>query len=216
MAYDVLFNYCLQSRDIKVTESVLDALSSMFTVLNVDKANQHTTKAIQVLLNLYKKHIDSFYVTKCLRSVIQKAAIVNGTLLEPLLMNILNSIFDLVCVSPDYAQPDLLKCHAEVLRCYECFALHFTDNTVDHLLTQLKNNNDKERVKALLILTHLISYSGEQAIKQRFKDIIKQLNEVLNDHSLRVKKALVKIIVALSCKKILLDKGKKRNFFQNL
>lgn len=117
MAYDVFFNYCINSKDSKVTEAILEALSSMFTVLSADKVNQQITRAIQVLLNLYKKHsIDPYYVTKCLRSVIQKAASVNGTLLEPLLGNILNSIFDQVFVSPDYAQPDLLKCHSEVLR----------------------------------------------------------------------------------------------------
>lgn len=117
MAYDVLFNYCITSKEAKVTETVLEALASMFAVLNADKVNQQITRAIQVLLNLYKKHtIDPYYVTKCLRSVIQKAATVNGTLLEPLLGNILNSIFDQVFVSPDYAQPDLLRCHAEVLR----------------------------------------------------------------------------------------------------
>lgn len=117
MAYDVLFNYCVTSKDLKVTETVLEALASMFSVLNADKVNQQITRAIQVLLNLYKKHsVDPFYITKCLRSVIQKAASVNGTLLEPLLGNILGSIFDQVFVSPDYAQPDLLKCHFEVLR----------------------------------------------------------------------------------------------------
>lgn len=93
------------------------------------------------------------------------------------------------------------------LRCYECFALHFTDFTVDQLINQLKNNNDRERVKALLVITHLISYSGEQAIKRRYKDIMRHLNELLNDGSIGVKKAMVKIIVAFSCKKILLDKG---------
>lgn len=117
MAYDVLFNYCITSKETKVTQTVLEALASMFSVLNADKVNQQITRAIQVLLNLYKKHtIDAYYVTKCLRSVIQKAATVNGTLLEPLLGNVLNSIFDQVFVSPDYAQPDLLKCHSEVLR----------------------------------------------------------------------------------------------------
>uniref|UniRef100_V5GXH5 HEAT repeat-containing protein 7A n=1 Tax=Anoplophora glabripennis TaxID=217634 RepID=V5GXH5_ANOGL len=70
----------------------------------------------------------------------------------------------------------------------------------------MKNNNDKERIKALLVITHLISYSGEQAIKRRCKDIVRHLNDMLNDHNIRIKKALLKIIVAFSCRKILLDK----------
>nr|XP_023029049.1 maestro heat-like repeat-containing protein family member 1 [Leptinotarsa decemlineata] len=206
MVYDVLFTTWLFSREPKVTQSTLDVISSIFPVLNLDKVTQQTSKLIQVLLNLYKKNIDPYNITKCLGSVIQKAASVNGTLLEPLLMNILNTIFDLICVSPDYAQPGLLKSHSEVLRCYECFALHFTDNTIDQLLIQLKNNNEKERVKSLIVLTHLVSYSKDHSINRRFKDVIRYLRELLSDNHIRVKEALVKIIVAFSCKKVLLDK----------
>ncbi|CAG9823673.1 unnamed protein product [Phaedon cochleariae] len=211
MVYDVLFTTWLYNREPKVVETVLDALSPIFRVLNVDKVTQQTTKAIQVLLTLYKKNVNPYNITKCLESIIQKAATVNGTLLEPVLSNILNTIFDLVCISPDYAQPGLLKSHSEVLRCYECFALHFTDSTIDQLVQQLRNNNDKERVKSLIVLTHLISYSRDQSINRRYKDIVRQINETLNDNNVRVKKALVKIIVAFSIKNILLDKETNPN-----
>lgn len=208
MAYDVLFTTWINSRDFKTVESVLEAVTSIFTVLTVDRVTQQIPKAIQVLLNLYKRNINPYNVTKCLGSVIQKSATVNGMLLEPMLPNILNTLFDLVCVSPDYAQPGLLKSHSEVLRCYECFALHFTDHTLDQILSQLRNNNDKEKVKALIVLTHLISYSGDQSIKRRYKDVVRCINDLINDNNLRVKKALVKIIVALCFKKVLIDKGK--------
>lgn len=116
MAYEVLFNAWLHSREPKVSECVLDAIASIYAILNVDKVTQYTTKAIQVLLSLYKRNIDSFYITKCLLAVLKKATSVDGTLIEPLLTNILNTLFDLVCVSPDYAQPSLVKSHSEVLR----------------------------------------------------------------------------------------------------
>ncbi|CAH1975454.1 unnamed protein product [Acanthoscelides obtectus] len=206
MAYDVLFTTWLLSRDPKVVESVLEAIASIYSILTTEKVLQQTPKVLHILLSLYKKNINAYYITKCLDAVIEKSASVDGTLLEPLLQNILNTLFDLVCVSPDYAQPALVKSHSEVLRCYECFALYFTDSTVDHLLSQLRNNNDKDRVRALLVFTHLISYSGEQCIKRRFKDIIRFISEMLSDHSIRVKKALIKIIVAFCNKKVLLDK----------
>nr|CAI5839463.1 unnamed protein product [Callosobruchus analis] len=206
MAYDVLFTTWLHSRDPKVVESVLEAIASIYNVLSTEKVLQQTPKALHILLSLYKKNINAYYITKCLDAIIEKAATVDGTLLEPMLLNILNTLFDLVCVSPDYAQPALVKSHSEVLRCYTCFALHFTDSTVDHLLSQLKSNNDKDRVRALLVFTHLISYSGEQCIKGRFKDIIRFISEMLNDNSIRVKKALIKIIVAFVIKKCYLIK----------
>ncbi|KAG5897176.1 hypothetical protein JTB14_022538 [Gonioctena quinquepunctata] len=201
---DALIEYV--SNTEKVPDPTISSESfAVEIVLNADKVNQQTIKIIQVLLNLYKKNIDSYNITKCLGSVIQKAATVNGTLLEPLLLNILNTTFDLICISPDYAKPGLLKSHSEVLRCYECFALHFTDITIDQLLVQLKNNNDKERVKSLTVLTHLISYSKDNSINRRFKDIIRHLRDMLNDNNIRVKEALVKVIVAFSCKKALLN-----------
>lgn len=206
MAYDVLFTTWLYSRESKVCETVLNALASIYPVLSVEKVTQQTTKIIQTLLNLYKRPIDNYSITKCLGSVIKIATNVNGTLLEPLLPNILNNLSDLVCISPDYAQPDLLKSHSEVLRCYSCFALHFTDHTIDQLVNQMRNNNDKEKIKALIVLTHLITYSEETVIVRKYKDILKQLTEMLNDNNIRIKKALVKIIVAFASKNVLTNK----------
>uniref|UniRef100_A0A6P7GVH6 Maestro heat-like repeat-containing protein family member 1 n=1 Tax=Diabrotica virgifera virgifera TaxID=50390 RepID=A0A6P7GVH6_DIAVI len=205
IAYNILFSNWINSRDAKTNECVLEAITLIYPVLSENIAQQ-TPKTIQVLLNLYKRNVNTYSITKCLGSVIKKSASMNGMLLEPMLPNILSTLFDLLNISPDYAQPSFLKSHSEVLRCYECFVLHFTDNTMDQLLSQLKNNNDKEKVKSLIVITHLISYSGDQAIKGRYKDIVKHVNDVLNDNNLRVKTALVKIIVALCCKKVLLDK----------
>lgn len=55
MAYDVLFGGWLNSRDIKVTETVLNALATMFNVLNSDKIRQHTLKTVQALVGFLKK-----------------------------------------------------------------------------------------------------------------------------------------------------------------
>lgn len=127
------------------------------------------------------------------------AARTDGTLLEPLLETILVTLLDSICILPDYAQPELLRTHSETLRCYECLALHFTDHTMDHLLTQLKNNSEKERVKSLLVLTHLTN-SIDSAIKTRIKDVLANLMVITHDNSLKVKRALLKTIVALAYK----------------
>lgn len=89
----------------------------------------------------------------------------------------LHSLSDLICIAPDYAQPELLRNHCEVLRCYERLTMHFTDHCLDQIILQLRNNNDKERVKALLILTHLVN-SSEKAIQGRV-DIFLQVCSIL-------------------------------------
>ncbi|XP_076271212.1 maestro heat like repeat family protein c11.1 isoform X2 [Rhynchophorus ferrugineus] len=206
MAYDVLFTSWLQSREPIVVETVLEALSALFTTLAVDKVTQQIPKLIPYLLNLIKKNTNIYPVTKCLYSAIRKAASVNGMLLEPLLPNILSQLSDLICISPDYAQPELLRSHSEVLRCYECFALHFTDITIDKILAHLKNNNEKEKLKGLIVITHLICYSPEQTIQRRYRDILKHVNELLADPHIKIKTVLVKIIIGLAHKRILFDK----------
>lgn len=207
MAYDILFTSWLHSKDPKLVESVLYSLSSMFTVLSTEKVTQQTGKIVVTLLNLYKKQAHIYYLTKCLGSVILIAARTNGTLLEPLLTNILQTIGDVVCASPDYAQPESLRSHSEVLRCYECLATHFTDHTVDYIIGQLKNNNEKERIRALLVLAHLTN-SAEAAIHSRSKDLLRYLNDMLGESNMRVKKALLKAIIAFACKGLLLNKGR--------
>lgn len=207
MAYDILFSSWIHSKEPRVVESVLHSLSSIFTVLSTEKITQQTPKIVTTLLSLYKKQNYTYFVTKCLGSVILIAARTNGTLLEPLLSNILQSLTDVVCISPDYAQPDLLRSHSEVLRCYECLANHFTDHTIDHLIGQLKNNNERERIRALHVLTHLTN-SAESAVHSRSKDLVKYLSDMLNEPNLRVKKTLLKAIIAFACKGFLLNKGK--------
>ncbi|XP_045471667.1 maestro heat-like repeat-containing protein family member 1 [Harmonia axyridis] len=204
--YEVLTNTWLQSRDNKTVQNILTAVTAIFPLLDVDKVSEHTVKQLQTLLVLYKKQVDAYYVTKCLESVIKKATTVDGTLVEPLLGNIMQNMSDLLCTSPDYAKPDSLKTHSEVLRCYECLALYFTDNVIDQLVGQLKNNNDREKVKGLLIITHLTSYSNNQLVERRLKDIMKHFNDVLYESNIKVKKALLKIIVAFASKGILLNK----------
>lgn len=71
MAYDILSNNWIYSKELKVIESVLLAMSSMFSVLSVEKVNQQTPRAIPMLLSLYKKQKGTFAVTQCLGSVIQ-------------------------------------------------------------------------------------------------------------------------------------------------
>lgn len=207
--YGVLTTSWLQSRDSKTIQNVLTAITAIFPLLDIDKVSEHTVKQLQTLLLLYKKQVDAYFVTKCLESVVKKATTVDGTLVEPLLGNIMQNLSDLLCTSPDYAKPESLKAHSEVLRCYECLAMYFTDHVIDQLVGQLKNNNDKEKVKGLLIVTHLTSYSNNQLVERRLKDIMKHFNDVLYESNIKVKKALLKIIVAFASKGVLLNKGKQ-------
>ncbi|KAK4880533.1 hypothetical protein RN001_008679 [Aquatica leii] len=199
MTYDILTSSWLYSKDVKVVQTTLVSLASIFPILSTEKVIQQTPKIIPVLLNFYKKQKETLPVTQCLGSAVQVAAFANGTLLEPLLSSILHNISELVCIAPDYAQPELLRNHSEALRCYERLTIHFTDHCLDYLISHLRNNNDKERVKALLILTHLVN-SSEAVIQSKLNIFLQALIDLTNDQNLRVKKAVLKAIVAFAYK----------------
>lgn len=206
VAYDILFSNWLTAKDPRVLTSVLQALSSMFNILSTERIRQNTVKTTQMLLGLFRKHKEPLPIIKCLGAVISVSAKSDGTLLEPLLAPVLQMLSELICVSPDYAQPELLRTHSEVLRCFECFALHYSDYIVDHIINQMRNNNDKERIKGLLVLTHLTN-TTEGVVRSRLKDILHVLTDMLTEHNLRVKMVLMKVIVAFSYKGFLSNKG---------
>ena len=207
LIYETLFPAWLNTRDLKLLETVLCTMASIFNVLGQVKITYHTVKTIQVLLNLYRKHKDPLPIVKCLGTVISVAGKTDGTLLEPLIGPIMQTLSELICVAPDYAQPELLRTHSEVLRCFECLAMHYSDNTVDHVVAQLNNNNDRERVKGLLVLTHLTN-SAESVIRSRLNDCLQVLINMLGENNLRTKMTLMKAIVAFSYKGFLNNQGR--------
>lgn len=213
VAYDILFQNWLSTRDPRVLTSVLHALSSMFNILSTERIRQSTVKTTQMLLGLFKKHKEPLPIIKCLGAVISVSARSDGTLLEPLLAPILQMLSELICVSPDYAQPELLRTHSEVLRCFECFALHYSDYIIDHVINQMRNNNEKERVKGLLVVTHLTN-SADSVVRSRLKDVLQVLTDMLSENNLRVKMALMKVIVAFAYKGFLSNKGKFNGFIR--
>nr|CAD7445664.1 unnamed protein product [Timema bartmani] len=211
IAYDVLASSWLQSRDPKVPpapyfvcETVLGALGPMFALLPADKVAEQVPRLVPALLALYRRNMDPHPVTQCLAAVLLVVISSTKTSLEPHLDNLLNVMFDLVCTSPDYVQPLTVKNHYEVLRCFDRIALHFTDRLVELLVQQLKNNNDRERIKALFVITHLVN-SSENRVNSRLTDLVFGLRGMLGEHNCRVKKVLLKTIVALAYRGYLSD-----------
>lgn len=197
IAYDVLANTWIHIREPKVCETVLEAIGLMFSLLPSEKVTEQVPRLVPVLLGLYRRNVDPYPVTQCLSSVLDVALSHNKSTVEPLLDNLQNIMFDLVCISPDYAQPASAKNHYEVLRCFNSIAGHFLDRVVELLIQQLKNNNDRERIKALFVVTHLVN-SSENLICPRIANVLTALRSMLGEHNVKVKKVLLKAIVAFA------------------
>lgn len=197
IAYELFSSSWLHTRESRLLDTLLQALGSMFSILTQEKITEHTSKLIATLLALHKKQKDIYSVTQCLATVLLVVCEQNKSLLEPQLDSLLSTLSEVICISLDFAQPETIKTQSEVLRCFDRIAKYFCDKTVDHLIQMLKSNNEKEKIKSLLIVTHLVN-SSDSTIKSRVVDLIHVLKPVLNDNSMKVKIALLKTIVAFA------------------
>uniref|UniRef100_W8B438 HEAT repeat-containing protein 7A n=1 Tax=Ceratitis capitata TaxID=7213 RepID=W8B438_CERCA len=206
VAYDVLFNQWLHSREPKVCVEILHALSSMYPLLPVDKIQDQSTRLIPQILALYRRSIERNSVTQFLSSVLKTNIALQPSILDPVADQLISSLFDLVCVFPDYEKPQTVKGHYEVLRCFHLLSGIYAAKIVDTLLIHLRNNSERDRIKSLLILTHLLNTSTAQIgdKMQAFLECLKPM--VMAEKGIKMKMTLLKTIVALSQKGFIKEK----------
>ncbi|XP_053949877.1 maestro heat-like repeat-containing protein family member 1 isoform X1 [Anastrepha ludens] len=206
VAYDVLFNQWLNSREPKVCVEILQALSSMYPLLPVDKIQDQSPRLIPQILALYRRSIERNSVTQFLSSVLKTNITLQPSVLDTVAEPLISNLFDLVCVFPDYEKPQTVKGHYEVLRCFHLLSGIYAVKIVDTLLIHLRNNSERDRIKSLLILTHLMNTSTAQ-IEDKihgFLECIKSM--IVTEKSIKMKMTLLKTIVALSQKGFIKEK----------
>lgn len=206
VAYDVLFNQWLQSREPKVCMEILQALSSMYPLLPKDRILDQAPRLIPQILALYRRSVDRNAVTQFLCSVLKTNLQLHAQVLDGVIDPLITHLFDLVCVYPDYEKPQTVKGHYEVLRCFHLLAGNYASKIMDTLLIHLRNNSERERIKSLLILTHLLNTCAVQ-IESRLQSLIECLKQlILAERSVKMKLTLLKTIVALAQKSMIRDK----------
>ncbi|EDW81982.1 uncharacterized protein Dwil_GK25557 [Drosophila willistoni] len=206
VAYDVLFNQWLHSREPKVCVEILQALSSMYPLLPKDRIQDQAGRLVPQILALYRRSVDRNAVTQFLCSVLKTNLSLHAQVLDANIDVLVSNLFDLVCVYPDYEKPQTVKGHYEVLRCFHLLAGHYSIKIMDTVLIHLRNNSERERIKSLLILTHLLN-SCAANIESRLLQCIECLKQmILSERSVKMKLTLLKTIVALAQKSHIRDK----------
>lgn len=196
ICYDLFQSQWLSSREPKLAYEVLNALSFLYPLLPMDKLNDGLLKVIPATLALYRRSIDRSVVTQYLASIIKTVLTLNASLLSGVSDTIIATLFDLVCVNPDYEKPQTVKGHYEVLRCFDLMANDFGEKIVEILLIHLRSNNERERIKSLLVLTHLTNTS-ETIIVEKQSEICSILKSMLvTERSIKLKMILLKTVVA--------------------
>lgn len=197
--FDVLYNQWLLAHEPKVSESVLEALGPITRLISERQFNETVNKFVLSLLGLYRRPaINFYYVSQCISYLLSPSTLnPKLSLNDNVITNINHVLFNLVLLEPDYDQPHTVKNHFEVLRCFDHMANQFSDQTIESLLHQCKNNQEKDRMKAVIILTHLTTSSqvfvDKYAVK--FVAILKVMTNM--EQGLKMKKLLVKAIVGL-------------------
>lgn len=197
--FDVLYNQWLPTYEPKVSESVLEALGPITRLISERQFNETVNKFMLSLLSLYRKPtINFYYISQCISYLLSPSALNPKLTLNDSVINSINHVlFNLVLLEPDYDQPQTVKNHFEVLRCFDHMANQFSDQTIEGLLHQCKNNQEKDRMKAVIILTHLTTSSQVFVDNYSHKFIVLLKIMTAMEQGLKMKKLLVKAIVGL-------------------
>lgn len=197
--FDVLYNQWLPSHEPKVSESVLEALGPITRLISERQFNETVNKFVLSLLSLYRKpNINYYYISQCISYLLSPSPLNPKLSLNDSTINSVNHVlFNLVLLEPDYDQPHTVKNHFEVLRCFDHMAGQYPEQTIESLLHQCKNNQEKERMKAVIILTHLTTSSQVfiDNYATKFISLLKVMTTM--EQGVKMKKLLVKAIVGL-------------------
>ncbi|CAI8027036.1 Maestro heat-like repeat-containing protein family member 1 [Geodia barretti] len=129
--------------------------------------------------------------------VVDAAGKKSCTNLELQLNNLLTILFQHACVPVDSTSSTSIKNHNEILRCFAVTGLIYSNHAVGFLLQKLEVAQEKVRVPTLEILKHIINSCDEvMAVKKSL--VVSGLKIVLNEQSLRVRRILCQVIIAMA------------------
>uniref|UniRef100_G3TPC7 Maestro heat like repeat family member 1 n=1 Tax=Loxodonta africana TaxID=9785 RepID=G3TPC7_LOXAF len=161
-AYDVLFNHWLQSREAKLRLAVVEALGPMSHLLPNERLEEQLPRLIPGVLALYKKHAETFHVSKSLGQILEAAVNVGSRTLEIQLDALLAALHAQICVPVELSSPLVVSNQKEVLRCFTVLACFAPDRLLAFLLPKLDTNNERVRVGSLQVLRHIINSAAAQ------------------------------------------------------
>ncbi|XP_073749484.1 maestro heat-like repeat-containing protein family member 1 isoform X3 [Callorhinus ursinus] len=196
-AYDILFNHWLQSREAKLRLAVVEALGPMSHLLPSEKLEEQLPKLLPGVLALYKKHAETFHVSKSLGQILEAAVSVGSRTLEAQLDSLLAALHTQICVPVESSSPLVVSNQKEVLRCFTVLACCAPDRLLAFLLPKLDTSNERTRVGTLQVVRHVINSAASQMeVKKPF--ILSSMRLPLLDTNTKVKRAVVQVISAMA------------------
>uniref|UniRef100_A0A8C2Y958 Maestro heat like repeat family member 1 n=1 Tax=Coturnix japonica TaxID=93934 RepID=A0A8C2Y958_COTJA len=196
-AYEVLFNSWLQHREPKLRLAVVEALGAMSYLMPGEKLEEQLPKLIPAVLSLYKKHTETFYISKSLCQILEASVDIGSRSLDVQLDALLGTLHPQICTPADPAVPLTVKNHTEVLRCFTVLACSFPDRVLTFLLPKLESSSEKTRVGTLLIMRQIINSAPSQ-MEIKKPSILSSMKLPLQDSNNKVRRAVVQVISAMA------------------
>jgi hypothetical protein len=202
-AFEFMFNNWLSSSESKVRLATVQALGSMAAVMSPDQFQQQLPKLIHGLANEYKKEKEDKHlaITQSLYNILVVATKDRSTMLESLnlLPFILNLLHPLVCSPANLTNPQQLKNHNELLRCFEVVGSVFTDQVLTFLMQRVLSKDQRVKEGTLHVLRHLINRLDKELADKKAL-IVGGLQPLLSltDLTLPVRRALAHVIIAMA------------------
>ncbi|OWF48217.1 Maestro heat-like repeat-containing protein family member 1 [Mizuhopecten yessoensis] len=196
-AFDVLFNSWLQSKEIKLRLTIVEALGHMTHLMAKEKLDEQLPRILQGILGLYKRHPEPLHITTGLCSVLDAVCVEDNTVLEPHLEQLLGTLFPQIFNTPDYNNPNSIKNHNEVLRCFAILARSFSGKLTGILLAKLENNNEKTKIGILTIFKHLINAATE-SMADKQEVVVSGLKSMVLEQNNKIKKIFAQVVIAMA------------------
>eukprot|EP00455_Lapot_gusevi_P007712 TRINITY_DN13297_c0_g1_i8.p1 TRINITY_DN13297_c0_g1~~TRINITY_DN13297_c0_g1_i8.p1 ORF type:complete len:1353 (+),score=511.28 TRINITY_DN13297_c0_g1_i8:1-4059(+) len=173
----------------------------MAGLLSREHFDELLPRLVQSYLAMYKKErpADHFPISQGLCNLIEVAVRDGRYNLEPQLPLILNTIHPLVAVPIDYKAPNTVKNCNEMLRCFEVLTRQqvFLDPVLTYVVNRFQSKEPPLRLASLIIVRHLINSCGA-VLEEKKAFLMSSVQVLMDEQNLRVKKALIQLIVSMA------------------
>ncbi|WKX91784.1 hypothetical protein Q1695_010092 [Nippostrongylus brasiliensis] len=202
--YEVVFQW-MYSKDPKTRAEAGECVGELCLMIKPEKVIEDLKKLVSTILGLYKKaYTEQHTITKAVCRFLEATCSNEACPLDPYVEDVLNSLFPNACLDPDdptvTLNPMAIKNHSEAFRCFHVAATRFADKIVYYLLHKIQSVVDMQKLGAINVLRHLLNSAG-QYMEDKRSLLMMGLRKLLaaeNNCSIRVKRAIVQLCVALS------------------
>ncbi|KAM7464220.1 hypothetical protein LguiA_032341 [Lonicera macranthoides] len=204
-AFELLLKVWANSRDLKVRTSTVEALGQMVGLVARVQLKAALPRLVPTMLELYKRDQDIAFLATCSLHNLLNASLLSES--GPPLLDfeeltvILSTLLPVVCTNNDNKERSKfsvgLKTYNEVQHCFLTVGMVYPEDLFVFLLNKCKLKEEPLTFGALCVLKHLLPRLLEAWHSKR-PSLIEAVKSLLDEQSLRVRKALSELIVVMA------------------